>query len=572
MKRLLAILLVAVLCCGFVPQHRASRNATTPTKSNSELHTEALKSLLIKRDTVLAANTLSALLKQDSTYAPALHLFARITSDKKRAVEYARRAYLSDTTNRFYLKVYGRALLQNEEYDEAVTLFRKMVKRSNDPEDFYILSILLEASARTKEALSVVDTAIVRFGPAQWTTDRRLQYLMRLGEVQIAESEAKKAVEEAPYSSDNHLALAKIYAITKRDSLAMRSFSQAILVDTAAVEPKLELARFCKKRGQTTLYILLMQDIFEHKEVPLEDKINEWKSLTQDMKSYAQHLNNYDAIISGLHRNNPDSREVRNLYAVHLVRVGRREEALNIYKQLLNQKKPSVEDFFSVIELEDFLGQKDSAYYHNARALTLYPENLTLRMTMGVMKWKKKEYSEALEIFNTSLKYTQNPTELSQIWGIIGDIELDRNEIKRSFKAYEKALKYNPDNESVLNNYAYNLSLKELYLERALEMITLAISLEKGNATYLDTMAWVLYKLGRYAEAKRYMQQALSLDRDNSSTLALHYGDILEALGESFMAKTYWQKALERKPDADEKREIEERLSRGGSKPKTQKR
>ena len=569
---MLAILLVAVLCCGFVPQHRASRNATTPTKSNSELHTEALKSLLIKRDTALAANTLSALLKQDSTYAPALHLFARITSDKKRAVEYARRAYLSDTTNRFYLKVYGRALLQNEEYDEAVTLFRKMVKRSNDPEDFYILSILLEASARTKEALSVVDTAIVRFGPAQWTTDRRLQYLMRLGEVQIAESEAKKAVEEAPYSSDNHLALAKIYAITKRDSLAIRSFSQAILVDTAAVEPKLELARFCKKRGQTTLYLLLMQDIFEHKEVPLEDKIGEWKSLTQDMKSYAQHLNNYDAIISGLHRNNPDSREVRNLYAVHLVRVGRREEALNIYKQLLNQKKPSVEDFFSVIELEEFLGQKDSAYYHNAQALAHYPENLYLRMTMGVMEWKKKEYSEALEIFNTSLKYTQNPTELSQIWGIIGDIELNRNEIKRSFKAYERALKYNPDNESVLNNYAYNLSLKELDLERALEMITRAISLEKGNATYLDTMAWVLYKLGRYAEAKRYMQQALSLDRDNSSTLALHYGDILEALGESFMAKTYWQKALERKPDADEKREIEERLSRGESKPKTQKR
>ena len=569
---MLAILLVAVLCCGFVPQHRASRNATTPTKSNSELHTEALKSLLIKRDTALAANTLSALLKQDSTYAPALHLFARITSDKKRAVEYARRAYLSDTTNRFYLKVYGRALLQNEEYDEAVTLFRKMVKRSNDPEDFYILSILLEASARTKEALSVVDTAIVRFGPAQWTTDRRLQYLMRLGEVQIAESEAKKAVEEAPYSSDNHLALAKIYAITKRDSLAIRSFSQAILVDTAAVEPKLELARFCKKRGQTTLYLLLMQDIFEHKEVPLEDKINEWKSLTQDMKSYAQHLNNYDAIISGLHRSYPDSREVRNLYAVHLVRVGRREEALNIYKQLLNQKKPSVEDFFSVIELEEFLGQKDSAYYHNAQALAHYPENLYLRMTMGVMEWKKKEYSEALEIFNTSLKYTQNPTELSQIWGIIGDIELDRNEMKRSFKAYEKALKYNPDNESVLNNYAYNLSLKELDLERALEMITRAISLEKGNATYLDTMAWVLYKLGRYAEAKRYMQQALSLDRDNSSTLALHYGDILEALGESFMAKTYWQKALERKPDADEKREIEERLSRGESKPKTQKR
>jgi tetratricopeptide (TPR) repeat protein len=70
-------------------------------------------------------------------------------------------------------------------------------------------------------------------------------------------------------------------------------------------------------------------------------------------------------------------------------------------------------------------------------------------------------------------------------------------------------------------------------------------------------MAWVLYKLGRYAEAKKYMQQALSLDRQQSAELALHYGDILYALGEEFMAKTYWRKALERGAD---KEEIEKRF------------
>ena len=53
------------------------------------------------------------------------------------------------------------------------------------------------------------------------------------------------------------------------------------------------------------------------------------------------------------------------------------------------------------------------------------------------------------------------------------------------------------------------------------------------------------------------MQQALSLDRGNSAELALHYGDILHALGEDFMAKTYWRKALERGAD---KEEIEQRF------------
>ena len=46
------------------------------------------------------------------------------------------------------------------------------------------------------------------------------------------------------------------------------------------------------------------------------------------------------------------------------------------------------------------------------------------------------------------------------------------------------------------------------------------------------------------------MQQAMSFDKQGSAELALHYGDILDALGSTFMAQTYWRKALERGPDA----------------------
>jgi tetratricopeptide (TPR) repeat protein len=88
-------------------------------------------------------------------------------------------------------------------------------------------------------------------------------------------------------------------------------------------------------------------------------------------------------------------------------------------------------------------------------------------------------------------------------------------------------------------------------------MASRANELEQNNATYLDTKAWVLYKLGRFAEAKKIMQQALSLNREKSAEYPLHYGDILHALGEEFMAKTYWRKALEMGADA---KEIEKRF------------
>ena len=97
----------------------------------------------------------------------------------------------------------------------------------------------------------------------------------------------------------------------------------------------------------------------------------------------------------------------------------------------------------------------------------------------------------------------------------------------------------------MLNNYAYFLAEEGSRLERALDMSGRAVALDANNPTYLDTYAWVLFKLGRTAEAKRSMQLAISLDGGKSPDLQLHYGDILAVSGERFMAEVYWRKALE---------------------------
>ncbi len=79
------------------------------------------------------------------------------------------------------------------------------------------------------------------------------------------------------------------------------------------------------------------------------------------------------------------------------------------------------------------------------------------------------------------------------------------------------------------------------------------------NPTYMDTQAWILFKLGRLEEARQLMRQAVALDGQKSRELLLHYGDILHALGEQFMAETYWKKALDKGYD---KAVIEERMQR----------
>ena len=55
-------------------------------------------------------------------------------------------------------------------------------------------------------------------------------------------------------------------------------------------------------------------------------------------------------------------------------------------------------------------------------------------------------------------------------------------------------------------------------------------------------------------------QQAIALDGQESAALLVHYGDILHAMGEQFMAEIYWRKGLEKGYDADQ---ITRRMEQG---------
>ena len=200
-----------------------------------------------------------------------------------------------------------------------------------------------------------------------------------------------------------------------------------------------------------------------------------------------------------------------------------------------------------------------------------------------------KQYGQAVKAYRESLRYADTDSLRGVIWGMIGDTwhqqaaaevpGLDesrtakegrsgpyRKAMKECYKAYERSLAYSPDNPMVLNNYAYFLSLEERDLERALSMSSRAVALTDNNPTFLDTHAWVLFKLGRTDEAKKVLQKAVALDGQKSPELMVHYGDILHELGEQFMAEVYWKRALEKGYDA---RQIELRLEQPVKRPET---
>ena len=587
MKRLTAI---TVLCVLFLSAFAAGKGpAGVPGYPDSLrsvwLYTEGIKQNAIARDTVRAREFFVEAIRNDSTFAPAYYEMAAngMYSTPDEAVDLARTAFRLDTANKWYHQFLGQALIYARRYDEALAVYRRL--RSDEPQNpdnYRILAALYEQAQQPFSAIATLDSAEVRFGRIPVLSTMKRQLLVATRQMDKAVEEAEAMVEAVPYEAEHHVVLADLYGILGKDSLAKAEYDRALQIDSTDVGTLMSLADFYNGRHDYRAVLDVTQRLFESDKMPLDTKIKRFGIFTSDMRFYREYYPQLNTLASTLAVRYPQDRRVVELYAKHLIASGELEQALALYKLHLDDQPPVEEYFRSVIDIESYLQHPDSVNRYIGRALELFPGQVDFHLSKGHTLNYSKQYPQAIKAYKQSLGYARTDSLRSVIWGFIGDTwhqkatageqDIDDNfaravrkgsfraDMKQCYKAYDHSLRYDPDNAMVLNNYAYFLSLEGRDLEKALTMSSRAIALTDNNPTYLDTHAWVLFKLGRTAEAKKVMQQAIALDGQESAALLVHYGDILHAMGEQFMAEIYWRKGLEKGYDADQ---ITRRMEQG---------
>lgn len=405
------------------------------------------------------------------------------------------------------------------------------------------------------------------------------QLLIRTGQLDRALAEAREMAEAIPYEAENHVILADLYGAAKQDSLAIAEYNRALEIDSMNVPALASLAEFYNKRNDSHAYLAVSKRLFEIDELPLSEKVRIFRQLTLDVRFYRDNFFQLNDLISTLAIRYPDDKDVVELYAQHLINAGELEQALTLYKLHLADQPPQLDYYRAVIDIETYRKRLDSVYLYIDRALEVFPGNTELYARKGHAQGYAGKLSQSIGSYKKALKYADTDSLRGVVWGYIGDAyhqleeagrkDSERDKYRRRcFEAYDRSLHYYYDNPMVLNNYAYFISESSRdprRLDRAFAMAARAVELDGNNATLLDTYAWVLFRLGRLQEARRTMQQAISFDRSENPELYLHYGDILAALGEKFMAETYWRKALEK--GYDDPQAIEERIRQLKSKP-----
>ena len=94
----------------------------------------------------------------------------------------------------------------------------------------------------------------------------------------------------------------------------------------------------------------------------------------------------------------------------------------------------------------------------------------------------------------------------------------------------------------------YTLADQTDRYEEALALIERALAIRPDEPAFIDSMGWVLFKLGRLDEALIQLERAYELFSNDE--VASHLGEVLWSLGEKRKAKKVWREAIKKTPDS----------------------
>ncbi len=117
--------------------------------------------------------------------------------------------------------------------------------------------------------------------------------------------------------------------------------------------------------------------------------------------------------------------------------------------------------------------------------------------------------------------------------------------------AFRRVLRLKPDEVSAANYLGYMWADKGIKLDSARALIGFAVRRDTANGAFLDSYAWVFYKMGMLDSALVYMRKAIKLINDDATVMS-HYADILLVTGSRREALAAFRKSLNIDPKSDE--------------------
>lgn len=465
----------------------------------------------------------------------------------------------------WYYIFLGQIKAERGDLNGAADVYKQLVKlKPEETELFYDWAMLLEEAGRTDEALEVYEQLEKRLGFHEEIFVQKLPLYQSTNQSDKAIKDVQKLIQADSGQFRYYGYLGDLYEQNGEHDKAIAAFQKILLMDPGNILGYYSISEIYAKKGDALNRRKILLEAILSKEISSDDKIRIILPIIQVQMGADSTSENkkliYD-LLEVLEKAHPEAPEVLGVIAESYYTFGETEKAVSFLEAIVKDSSSTKETYIQLLSILSELERYEELLQYARTGGARFPEDPAFDFFTAFSAMLTKKYTDAQTAYQEGLqKQFSNEALRLQMLAGLGDVSSELKDFETADNSYEKALEIDPNNATVLNNYAYYLSVRNIELERAERMSRKSNLLEENNAAFQDTYAWIQYQKGAYSEALKWMEKAIISAADQpSAEMYDHYGDILFKLDRKADALKYWGKAL----DIDQTRqETAEKISK----------
>jgi len=554
------LILIAVFAACNPSAKTTSQSPATPSgqKAKKQLSEEDqinLKYLFVNanKEKILgnmdkAGELFAQCIRIDGSCHAAMYELALIYADQKKindALFFARSANQVDPANTWYRLFLAELLMASKKSAEGEAVYAGLHKEYPHNVDYaFKYASALLYNGKIIETIKVYDKVEEEIGINADLTIEKERLWLRLGKVDKAAAEIERLIAKEPHEIKNYSLLVELYQVNEMPDKALETIQRMQKVDSTSPYVYLALAEYYRSTNDKEKSFEQLKLAFASQELEQELKVKIISSYMPVVQGNPEMLDQALTLSKIMTEAHPNDAISLAIYGDLLMVSDKYEAAREQYTASLAIDNKSVIVWQQMLicqsQLSDFKGMLASS----DEALTLFPDQSIFYLFNGVALTDAKRHDDAVKVLLAGSKLVvDNDYQLKEFYKSLADNYNTLKNYKDSDTYFDKALKLDPRDPLILNNYAYYLSERNEYLEKAETMSKLSNEIRPGEPSYEDTYGWILFMMGKYTDAKIWLQKAIDHGGATNGTILEHMGDVMFKLGETNSALDYWTRA-----------------------------
>ena len=519
--------------------------------------------------------------------------YAQYNKDYKSAEELCEKVVsLLPETRKAYQEVIN--ILQKEgKTDKYLNYLKIYYQKFHRPEDFLFVAKKYEQINKFDEALNVLEKAKKLYPNNPDISAYLVDIYSKKKDVEKMESQLKELLKNPKFKNKAgaYFLLAKLEIMRSNFQKAEEYLKKAFQLNKKSSQIYVLLAELYRQKGNYKKAEKVYLEVLKENPNSIE-ALNRLFQLYVDTDQYEKAKKIIDKIVSI----NPSGKDVLLKQFYLYLKLNKVEDLIPKLEKLAKSHQNDPQILMILGMAYESLNKLERAEKIYEKVLKLQPGNKEVFERLISVLVNEKKYQKAIDLLNK--KYAENPKNY-QIIVMMAEIEDQRNNTQEAVnlikeaisinpkdeklyfylgiyldkldrweeveKALKKAIKLRPNFHDALNYLGYSYIVRNIDIDKGIELVKKALKYAPDNPAYLDSLAWGYYKKGKYDKALNIMLKVIN-KINNDPVVFYHYGAVLEAVGEKKKAKEVYEKALKllekmkEEPEKGIRRKIKDRL------------